>query len=113
MKRLLLGLSLLSLAALPALAQETTPTPMTTTVQVGHSGWTVSLPSDEPLVVWAGETFATPAGQFAKVSVFVQTSEGQWVQMTGCDNIAITCETVLMRMDGISQGDMVFLAEAP
>jgi hypothetical protein len=77
--------------------------------EVGHDPYAVELPTGEPLVVWAGETLITPGGQFAKVTVFIQDAEGNWITLTPCDDIMITCDPVPMRIDNVTQGEQFYL----
>jgi hypothetical protein len=89
----------------PTAAQDTP----TVTMEIGRNPVSVDLPQDEPLVLWVDTAVVTPAGQFARARVMVQTSEGQWVTLTPCDDLMVACETVAMRIDGVTQGEQFYL----
>ena len=116
MKAVILALAL-ALTVGVTLAQETTPEPASppttgaVTVSVGNP-YRVTVPNDEALVAYVGETIVTPHGQFARLIVFGNEADAGLVQLTPCDNIAITCQPLTVRAEGVNQGDVFVLTEA-
>lgn len=83
----------------------------------GVSSCNLTLPADAiestAFAFRVDVTTTTDAGQFATIALCAQTAEG-WTRLTPCDDMAVMCAPVTLRMEDAVQGEtLVTSIEAP
>lgn len=66
----------------------------------------ITVSEGEPLVLWVREV----DDGLASVVVLVENEEGNYTQLTPCDNVGVICQDALIPAEGTQEGDTFYLA---
>ncbi len=104
MKILITAVTVMLLLGAGSVFAQETPTPPVLE-PVGSYGCEAAL--DESVLLCPATTTTNEHGSFAEVALYARNSAGDWVQLTVCDNLAVRCELMDLRADGLVQGGAV------
>lgn len=88
-------------SVVPAVAQEAAPpAPKQVTVRPG-----LTVTDQDAFAVYVEAKTDNDAGQFARIELWVAIPDVGFVRVTPCDDLAVACDPITVRAEGVNQGD--------